>query len=444
MQMILLKTIFELRHSTLLRPRQCAGRVFYFAEKWGVCDASATLYPIFFNDTHILEHGDVILFECSFSCENLMIERILQHVPKREEWKNAVIPCPIPHFSELEIDSTQIQNTAFYTPPQAQRLKNISQRNRALTRTKDFFCNRGFLNIETPTLVPSGGVEVYLNHFQTHYTDHRNQIWALQLPTSPEFALKKMLAENHAKVFQLARAYRNCGELSRQHEPEFCMLEWYRVGATLNDVLRDTQNLIVTLSQFLGCKEALPEVWPMFRVDELFQKLLNLNLEHLQDPLDFYRAAKPHSLSLVSSDTWDDIFCKLFMEKVEPFLKEQRACFVSHYPIQMAALAAPEAGKPFAHRAEGYLFGHEICNAYLELVDSEILCTRFSRTQNLKPQVQRDPLFENAMAFGLPPCAGNALGIDRVIALLVGTEKIADLYPIPFLSQFLKGTVAED
>lgn len=441
MKPIPLKMMFELRHSTLLRPRRCVGRVFFFAGKWGVCDVSATLYPILWNEKETPVHGDVIDFECSFTSGHLHIERILQRVPHLEEWKNAVIPCPLPRFSQDENGGV---GTAFYPSPQADRLQKITQRNRALTRTKDFFNNRGFLNIETPTLVPSGGVEVYLNPFRTHYVDHRNQTWSLELPTSPEFALKKMLVEHHPKVFQLARAYRNCGELSKQHEPEFCMLEWYRVGATLHDVLLDTQNLVVTLARFLGCAEPLPHVWPIFRVDELFQRRLNLNLEKLQNTSDFYQAALPHSLSLAPSDTWDDIFCKLFMEKIEPFLKEQRACFVSHYPIQMAALAAPEVGKPFAHRAEGYLFGHEICNAYLELVDSELLCARFAHTQRLKPQVQRDPVFENAMAFGLPPCAGNALGIDRVIALLVGTEKIADLYPIPFLSQFLKNTIAAE
>lgn len=101
-------------------------------------------------------------------------------------------------------------------------------------------------------MVPSGGVEVYLNTFNTDYEDHCGKKWTLQLPTSPEFALKKIMSEGTNKVFQLSRAYRNIGEVSKQHEPEFVMLEWYRANATLSNMIEDTQNLVLSLSDFLG------------------------------------------------------------------------------------------------------------------------------------------------------------------------------------------------
>jgi lysyl-tRNA synthetase class 2 len=130
------------------------------------------------------------------------------------------------------------------------------------------------------------------------------------------------------------------------------------------------------------------------------------------------------------------------MEKIEPFLLEQKACFVTHYPIQMGALAAQEPSKPFVERVEAYLNGIEICNGYLELNDAIVLNKRFKTTLLKRATLNRDLLFENAMNFGMPACAGNALGIDRVIAILLGLNNISPLFPIPFLSQFSKGTVA--
>ena len=126
---------------------------------------------------------------------------------------------------------------------------------------------------------------------------------------------------------------------------------------------------------------------------------------------------------------------------------------MTHYPVQMAALASVETltledhtqkETKFAFRAEAFLHGVEICNAYLELVDASTLQKRVEKTLKQKPTVVRDFLFENAMNFGLPSCAGNALGLDRVIALLMGLPELSQLYPIPFLAQFLPETVAKE
>lgn len=435
-----LKNIFELRHIKSLSRRVSTGRVFYQDNQMGLCDAGARLFPVvlgvdprFRADDRIdrrddiLKPGDVIVFECLFEDGVFFIQKILNHVPCLQDWKNSVIPNPILSHKETK-----------------KRFDLIQKRNQALLRTRQFFENRGFVHMETPTLVPSGGMETYLHPFQTTYQDHRGQAWHLEMPTSPEFALKKILTEGVTKIFQLSRAYRNCGELSKHHEPEFIMLEWYRTHASLGDMLGDTRKLVIALAEFLGSDLDIPLSWPTFRVDQLFSDLMGLKLDQLQDPAVFYKKAKPHSVSLVETDDWDSIFCKLFMEKVEPYLKSQKACFVTHYPIQMGALAAQEKGKPYVERAEAFLYGVEICNAYLELVDAKNFQQRLEKTKSQVSNLAQDPLFENAMAFGLPPCAGNALGIDRVIALLLGQKSISSLYPIPFLSQFLKNTVAEE
>lgn len=454
-----LKTLYELRKTKPFAKRMCSARIFYFEEKMGVSDSSCFLWPVFLTPEFVspqLNSGDLITFSSEFLYTppqdekintkyddlhfTLHLLEIVNYVPCLENLQNLLIGNPIPNLNDFKIKNSNY--TCYYQCSTKKRFHLISKRSKAMERVKQFFTNRNFLQVETPTLVPSGGLESYLNPFTTEYTDHRGKKIKLQMPTSPEFALKKILTEMTPQIFQISRSYRNNGELSQWHEPEFFMLEWYRIGASLKDILNDTQNLVLCLAEFLGSSLDVPKNWSRFRVDELFKNLLKLDLNTLQQRDDFYKAAKPLSFSVVESDTWNDIFCKLFMEKIEPYLKEQKACFVTHYPVQMAALAAAEEDTHFAQRGEAFLYGVEICNAYLELVDAKSFQERILKTKAENPSICRDPIFENAMNFGLPPCAGNALGLDRVIALLLGEKNISSLYPIPFLSQFVQGTVA--
>ncbi len=463
-----LQNLFELRRIACVNERQASGRIFYHKQLLGLADESGIVWPICKNEflqQTVFQEGDWISFKCKIhkvtnqetsSDENYLIvlTEVFEHVENNSEWDNPKIISPIPNKNTIHTSHIEVANiyTMYQTNKTKKRFQLIQQRNKALERTAAFFKNKGFINIETPTLVPSGGMEVYLNTFATTYTDHRNKTWPLELPTSPEFALKKILTEGVEKIFQLARAYRNQGEVSKQHEPEFIMLEWYRANADLEKIMEDTQKLVQILADFLGSTLDLPKQWPKFRVDELFKKLLNLDLEQLQVRDDFYSQAKLLSPSITPQDDWDTLFCKLFMEKIEPFLYEQKACFVTHYPIQMGALAAQEKVKtttsseiklkPFVQRMEAYLYGIEICNGYYELNDATILLERFHKTKTIRKNLHTDVIFESAMKFGLPTCAGNALGIDRVIATLLELKEISQLYPIPFLSQFPANSVA--
>ena len=469
-QHLILQNLFELRKIHSITERLSSGRIFFLEDKMGLCDASGAIWPIGVSEhlnSTTLKHGDLISFRCKIYRNNdkleskyddsyfIKVTEIIQKNSCLAEWNNLVIPNPIPSPNFIESQQTYLQKkvdtSQFYNSPSKTRLKFVKKRNRSLERVNYFFKNRGFLSIETPTLVPSGGMEVYLNPFETNYIDHRGKSWQLQLPTSPEFALKKIMTEGTDKIFQLSRAYRNGGEVSKNHEPEFIMLEWYRAHATLRDIIEDTQNLVGTLAEYLGTHLDIPKQWPVYRVDKLFKDILSLDLEQLQNRDQFYEKVKKLSHSIVESDDWDSLFYKLFMEKIEPFLQQQKVCFVTHYPIQMGALAAQEKvnisdnetiSKPFVERMEAFINGIEICNGYLELTDAKELNERFQKTKNLRSELKSDAHFENVMQFGLPVCSGNALGIDRVIAILLGLNEISSLYPIPFLSQFPKENVA--
>ncbi len=454
---LLLRNLYELRKTTPLSPRNASGRVVVVEGKLGLCDSSGCLFPVSFSRCEIAPNaGDVVQFSSRFVKPNggavskyedtgYLLEVL--HVSDRVEsvgyWPAHCIPNPMPKI-ELLLPLAGLNDTTYIKTETTVRWNKLKSRNLGLARIRGFFENRGFLFMETPTIVPSGGVENYLNFFKTSYQDHRGKCWNLQLPTSPEFALKKLLTEGPDKIFQIAKAFRNNGEIGPWHEPEFLMLEWYRSQGILNQICQDTKALVHSLADLLQSRVALPEIWPTFRVEDLFKTCVDLNLQQLQNEADFRKAASEHSISIVESDDWDSIFCKLFMEKIEPYLKEQKACFVTHFPIQMGALAKKEKGLPFVERFEAYLMGIEICNGYQELTDSADLENRFSLISARKSNVVRDEIFEKYMKFGLPTCAGNAFGVDRVIAILLGETSISESLPISFLSQFCDKTVAHE
>lgn len=467
-----LRVHFELRKTRPLAPRPACARVFELEGQAGLVDASGALWPVDLGDSGLRAGtcGRMLLSffrpdgasvskydDAGFVCR---VVEVREDVPRAQgaTWSLAGLPAPGPADALAAVRARAAGNAAregmgagtlFLESAASKRARLVRARNRALARARDFFEGRGFLHCDTPTLTPSGGVETYLDAFTTHYVDHRGGMIALQLPTSPEFALKKLLVEGHARVFQLARAYRNGGELSRWHEPEFTMLEWYRSGAALEDVMEDTRRLVFALADALGSTRfgahAAEHPWPAFRVEDLFRDRAGLELRDLQEAGSFARAACDVSPSARPDDDWDTTFHKVFLDLIEPFLATLPACFVTAFPMQMAALARKETGTPFADRFEAYLFGIEICNGYQELTDAAELLGRFAGTAGRRGEdVARDPIFEGAMAYGLPPCAGNALGFERVVGLLLGLDGLASLLPLPFLSQFPRGWVAAE
>jgi|GEM_PF-61161 len=475
-----LRMHYELRKTRSLVPREACARVFSLDDRWGLVDASGALWPVEFStsaQSDGVASGDVIRAQISFLRPGggeasrvskyedtgflCAVGRIAERVVRTTDtpWPLEGIPAPGPadvmHAVQQRnewLARGEPDGTWYLDSGAGKRATLIRARGLALERTRAFFERRGFLSCETPSLVPSGGVETYLSAFETTYEDHRGARIPLSLPTSPEFALKKLLVEGHDRVFQLARAFRNRGELARWHEPEFIMLEWYRRGATLDDLQRDTRALVDAIATTVGSLRTLPlasEAWPTYTVEELFRARAGIELRRVQDVVAFRAAAKA-STAVVSpvgeNDDWDTVFHKVFLDAVEPFLGTLAACFVVNFPVQMAALAQATPDGPFALRFEAYLFGVEICNGYQELTDAQEAQRRFSAVEGLRGtgETRRDVVFEGALRFGLPPCAGNALGIDRVTALLLDIPSLSSLYCTPFLSQFPRGAVASD
>ena len=431
-----LKKAYALRFSVALQERISGARIFYNKDLAGLIDNEVILWPVKLKESEKIRPFSYLTFKYTFQKVNInsthetfimVIETIIH---KSENTLEGTFPWLEEKFQiPFSIENKNI--TKLYLAKNYKRWEILKTRNSIYERTRDYFKNRGFQEIETPYLVHSGSLENYLNTFETQYINHNGNGIHYELPTSPELSLKKILCEGPSKIFQISKAFRNCEESSKVHMTEFHLLEWYRCHSNLESIINDTKNLVITLSNFLGSNTLNNLTWPTFEIQDLFLELFRIDLNHFQNTSDFCNEGKKHSPSVSSHDSWDTVFFKLMLDRVEPYLnKKYLAYFLKGYPKQMSALSAP-AKKNFCERFELYLKGIEICNGYFELTDAKTLQERMKKTESCYKSIKRDINFEKSMAFGLPMSSGNALGLDRLIKVLLNLDSIKDLYYLP-------------
>lgn len=322
----------------------------------------------------------------------------------------------------------------------------LELRARLVRATREFFDVRGFLEVETPALQVSPGLEPHLMAFETELVSaDRQSHRPLFLHTSPEFAMKKLLAAGLPRIFQLAHVFRN-GERAATHHPEFTMLEWYREGAYEN-ALEDTAALMAALAAQAGrsrvawkgieCDLSLaPERLTVAAAFERHAGGIDL-LATAGDVTALAREARRIGARVAAGDRWDDLALRILAERIEPHLGTGRPTFLIEYPAEMAALARLKPGNPrVAERTELYACGLEIANGFGELTDAAEQRRRFEADMALKERLYgvRYPIDEDflaALSHGLPDCTGMALGFDRLVMLLAGAERIEDVLWLP-------------
>lgn len=320
----------------------------------------------------------------------------------------------------------------------ALRRGNLRRRAAIMRILRNFFDDQGFIEVETPCLQVSPGLEPHLIAFSTVLRRPDGSERPLHLHTSPEFAMKKLLTAGEERIYQLARVWRN-GERSPRHHPEFTLLEWYRAGATYEDLMEDCDGLLRAVAgthaftrNGMECRTDEPA--ERLTVCEAFLRYCAIDLAALLDNVPGIRAAA-HDIGIRTApdDRWDDIFHRIAMERIEPFLGEGRPTILYDYPIAMAALSRPKPEDPrFAERFELYVCGLELANAFGELTDPAVQRARFEADMDLKEQLYGerypiDPGFLAALEHGLPASAGIALGVDRLVMLACGAERIEDV-----------------
>jgi lysyl-tRNA synthetase class 2 len=330
------------------------------------------------------------------------------------------------------------------------KLPSLLARGRVLAALRAWFATESFIEVETPVLQVSPGMEVHLRAFASELVAPDDARRRLYLHTSPEFAMKKLLAGGVPRLFQFARVFRN-GERSDLHHPEFTMLEWYRSGATYIDLMDDCEALLREAARAAGtiglswrgaaCDVNLP--FERLSVAEAFLKYAGIDLlATAPDPRApevalLSRAARSIGIRTTDSDTWEDVFFRVMLERIESKLGFGRPTILSDYPVSMAALSRPKPGDPrLAERFELYACGVELANAFGELTDASVQRARFEADMALKQALygERYPVDEDflaALEHGLPDCAGIALGFDRLVMLCLGAARIEDVLWLP-------------
>ena len=291
-----------------------------------------------------------------------------------------------------------------------------------LQKVRSFFCDRNVLEVETPLLYEYPVTDPYLYAFEV---GTQNGIRYLQ--TSPEYAMKRLLANGSGSIFQICKAFRDDPE-GRHHHYEFTMLEWYRIG------FNDRQLMDEILSLIQRIKPAIQAVYLSY--ESLFQQHLGIN-PHTITHEDIKTTTFKHigKIEGLSNPSKDDCLNLLLTHKLEAKLAEMELVFIYDYPESQAALAKVESnqnGIKVAKRFEAYYKGIELANGYYELTDPKIQRERFEKDLSIRKAQNKNlvPVDEKLLAAlddGMPECAGVALGLDRLIMVLENCDDIKEV-----------------
>jgi lysyl-tRNA synthetase class 2 len=320
----------------------------------------------------------------------------------------------------------------------AHRLPYLQARARLLGAMRGWFAGEGFVEVETPVLQVAPGAEVHLAGFSTAWKTPDGTERPRWLHSSPEFAMKKLLAGGVPKLFQFARVFRN-GEGSALHHPEFTMLEWYRAGVGYETIMADCAALLViTGATELRWEDKVcdPHAAPeRLTVAAAFERHAGVDL--LATTGDAAKLSRLSGVAMHDGDSWDDVFFRIMFDRIEHRLGIGRPTILCEYPIAMAALARAKPGDPrVAERFELYACGVELANAFGELTDPAIQRARLKADMDEKERLYGvrwpvDEEFLAALEHGLPDCAGIALGFDRLVILATGARHIEDVLWLP-------------
>ena len=298
---------------------------------------------------------------------------------------------------------------------QSNRWEALRRRADVFRRTRAWFDDAGFLEVETPAAVRSAGTEVHLDPVETTVVGQRRF-----LITSPEYHMKRLLAAGAPPIYQLCRVWRD-GERGGRHRPEFTMLEWYRPLADYHALMDDCE---AWLSSLVGS----PTLTYQGRAHDLRRPWRRLTFRQVlreRGGVD-----DPSRLTLEELE-------RVLVDRVEPTLGQDQPEFLCEYPIEMASLARPKPGDPtVAERVELFMGGLELGNGFSELTDATEQQRRCEaenaeRRAMGKPEYPLDERFLDALAGGMPPSAGIAVGMDRVVMLLADRADIAEVLTFP-------------
>ncbi len=316
---------------------------------------------------------------------------------------------------------------------------NMRVRAAVLDAVRDFFRDANFLAVETPTLARASAQEEHIQLFATEYQGDKAKE-QLYLAPSPELYMKRLLGVGFERIYQISRSYRN-GEMGPQHNPEFTLVEWYRAYASYEEIMADVEHLVAHVAESVlgrlsvvraGSEIDLQPPWERLSVRDAFVRWAAVDLQACTDAELLFRRARALGYgSARQGDSWEELYHKILLEKVEPELAKLGAVHLFDYPRQLAALAKLKEGDPaVAERTEAYLGGVELSNGYTELNDPVQQRERFARGAR-SGGAPADEAFLAAMERGIPPAGGVALGLDRLVVVIAGASCLDEVIAFP-------------
>lgn len=354
------------------------------------------------------------------------------------------MPAPVP----ASIARPPATSPAWAPHVYADRRPFLVARNRVAAALRRWFDAEAFLEVDTPVLQRSPGNEAHLEAFATELIGPDGAARPLYLHTSPEFAMKKLLAAGEPRLFTLARVFRN-RERSSTHHPEFTMLEWYRAGAPYGDLMADCAALLRAAAEAAGStrwthrgRDCDPHAEPeRVSVAEAFARHADIDLLATLDGASadrgaLVRQAEAAGVPCAADDTWSDAFSRVLSARVEPRLGLGRPTILDRYPAPEAALARPSPDDPrTAERFELYACGVELANGFGELTDAAEQRRRFEaamagRAARGQDSYPIDEDFLDALA-AMPDASGIALGFDRLVMLAAGAPSVERVLALP-------------
>lgn len=336
-------------------------------------------------------------------------------------------------------------------------------REKVIDAIRAYFKGEGFHEAEVPLLLPAPSTEPFLEVFQTELKDDQGNKWQGFLPSSPEFALKKLLSAGSGSVFSVTKSFRNGEGRSSRHNPEFTILEWYRTPGDYMDVARDFEGLMRFISQkvrprrntkntnmttrsdlegsdqivaYQGKEYSLKSPWEKITVAQTFEKYAGIDTESMLDSEKLKAKGKEKGYQVTDKTTWEEIWNQILANEVEPRLGKKGPTILYDYPIAQAALARPAKDPRFAERFEVFMAGLELGNCFSELTDwreqeRRCLADLAERKSLGRTEFPMDTDFIEALKMGMPETGGIAVGVDRLVALFANTPDIADTLFFP-------------
>lgn len=328
-------------------------------------------------------------------------------------------------------------------------------REKVITAIRTFFFNQQFHEIEAPILIANPPAESYLDVFQTTLFDRNRKPINAYLSTSPEVPLKKLMVAGLGNCFSLTKSFRNMETDSVLHNPEFTILEWYRVGADYRDIMKDCEELLLFINTYLmrisqkaetknpgkltyqGKQVLLAPPWERLTVAESFARWANIHFDDFLAEKKARAIARSKGYAVHETTTWEELFNQIFLNEIEPHLGKKRPTILYEFPGAMGALARRKRSDPrFAERFEFYIEGLELGDCYSELTDWKEQQERFEHELDEikrlgKTQYEYDHDFIDALKMGLPECSGIAVGVDRLVMLFANAKSIQETLLFP-------------